>query len=249
MGYNFSAIEEKWLSRWKNEKAFEPKPNGKKFLLTVPWPYCNGALHIGHGRTYTVGDIVARYKRMRGFNVLYPMGFHISGTPVLAFSKKIEHGDQTTINLYKSYLELYGDDPSKVSEFSVPSNIASYFSERIINDFTNMGFSIDWTRKFTSGEPIYNKFVEWQFRLLQEKKLIKIGDYPILYSAEEGNPVGEDDILEGDTDKVSITQFTGVFFYVGNDILLASTVRPETLDGVTNIFLNPEAQYCRIRMR
>jgi leucyl-tRNA synthetase len=249
VGYNFSAIEEKWLSRWKNEKAFEPKPNGKKFLLTVPWPYCNGALHIGHGRTYTVGDIVARYKRMRGFNVLYPMGFHISGTPVLAFSKKIEHGDQTTINLYKSYLELYGDDPSKVSEFSVPSNIASYFSERIINDFTNMGFSIDWTRKFTSGEPIYNKFVEWQFRLLQEKKLIKIGDYPILYSAEEGNPVGEDDILEGDTDKVSITQFTGVFFYVGNDILLASTVRPETLDGVTNIFLNPEAQYCRIRMR
>ncbi len=249
MAYDFNAIEEKWLRRWKEERVFEPRPTGKKFLLTVPWPYCNGALHIGHGRTYTVGDIVSRYKRMRGLNVLYPMGFHISGTPILAFSKKIEHGDQATINLYRSYLELYGDDPSKVSEFSIPSNIASYFSEKIINDFTNMGFSIDWTRKFTSGEPIYNKFIEWQFRLLQEKNLIKRGDYPILYSPEEGNPVGEDDILEGDTDKVSITQFTGVFFYCGNDILLASTVRPETLDGVTNIFLNPNANYCRIRMQ
>jgi leucyl-tRNA synthetase len=249
VAYDFNAIEEKWLRRWKEERVFEPRPTGKKFLLTVPWPYCNGALHIGHGRTYTVGDIVSRYKRMRGLNVLYPMGFHISGTPILAFSKKIEHGDQATINLYRSYLELYGDDPSKVSEFSIPSNIASYFSEKIINDFTNMGFSIDWTRKFTSGEPIYNKFIEWQFRLLQEKNLIKRGDYPILYSPEEGNPVGEDDILEGDTDKVSITQFTGVFFYCGNDILLASTVRPETLDGVTNIFLNPNANYCRIRMQ
>ncbi len=248
MGYDFNAIEEKWLRRWKEGKAFEPKIGGKKFLLTVPWPYCNGALHIGHGRTYTVGDIVSRYRRMAGFNVLYPMGFHISGTPILAFSKKIEHGDPATVNLYRSYLELYGDDPSRVSEFSVPSNIASYFSEKIINDFTNMGFSIDWTRKFTSGEPIYNKFIGWQFRILQEKGLIKRGDYPILYSAEEGNPVGEDDILEGDTDKVSITQFTGVFFYAGDDILLASTVRPETLDGVTNIFINPDAEYCRIRM-
>ncbi len=248
MPYDFNSIEDKWLKKWQDEKAFEPKPVGKKFLLTVPWPYCNGALHIGHGRTYTVGDIVARYKRMRGYNVLYPMGFHISGTPILAFSKKIEKGDRSTIELYKSYLELYGDDPSKVSEFSVPSNIADYFSEKIINDFTNMGFSIDWTRKFTSGEPIYNKFVEWQFGILQRKNLIKKGDYPILYSAEEGNPVGEDDILEGDTDKVSITQFIGVFFYVGDDILLASTVRPETLDGVTNLFLNPEVRYCRIRM-
>ncbi|MGC8561591.1 MAG: leucine--tRNA ligase [Thermoplasmata archaeon] len=249
MTYDFNSIEEKWLRRWKEGKVFEPKMDGAKFLITVPWPYCNGALHIGHGRTYTIGDIVARYKRMKGLNVLYPMGFHISGTPILAFSKKIENGDAQTINLYRSYLELYGDDPSKVSEFAVPENIAAYFSERIINDFTNMGFSIDWTRKFTSGEPIYNKFVEWQFNILEEKHLIKRGDYPILYSAEEGNPVGEDDILEGDTDKVSITQFTGVFFYFGNDILLASTVRPETLDGVTNIFMNPEIQYCRIRMR
>ncbi|MEM2615614.1 MAG: leucine--tRNA ligase [Thermoplasmatales archaeon] len=248
MEYDFNLIEEKWKKKWEEAHIFEPKMNGKKFLITVPWPYCNGALHIGHGRTYTIGDIVARYRRMIGYNVLYPMGFHISGTPILAFSKKIERGDDQTIKLYRSYLELYGDDPDRVKEFAEPSRIAEYFSEKIINDFTNMGFSIDWTRKFTSGEPIYNKFVEWQFSLLLEKGLIKRGDYPILYDTTEGNPVGEDDIIEGDTDKVSITQFTGVFFEVGRDILIASTLRPETLEGVTNIFINPDASYARIRM-
>lgn len=246
--YEFNTIEEKWLKKWKEDKVFVPERKGSKFLITVPWPYCNGALHIGHGRTYTIGDIVARYKRMSGLNVLYPMGFHISGTPIIAFSKKVERGDAETINLYRSYLELYGDDASKVSEFSIPSNIADYFSDKIINDFTNMGFSIDWTRRFTSGEPIYNKFVAWQFSILQNKGLIKRGDYPILYSADEGNPVGEDDILEGDTDKVSITQYSGVFFFIDGDILLASTLRPETLEGVTNLFLNPEVEYCRIKM-
>jgi len=248
MDYDFNSIEEKWKKRWQEEHVFEPRTGGKKFLITVPWPYCNGALHIGHGRTYTIGDIIARYKRMAGYNVLYPMGFHISGTPILAFSKKIERGDRGTIDLYKSYLELYGDDPTRVTEFSKPEKIAEYFSEKIINDFTNMGFSIDWTRKFTSGEPIYNKFVEWQFSLLLEMGLIRKGDYPLLYDPVEGNPVGEDDILEGDTDKVSITQFTGVFFRFGDDILIASTLRPETLEGVTNLFINPDADYVRISM-
>ncbi|MEM0127488.1 MAG: leucine--tRNA ligase [Thermoplasmatales archaeon] len=248
MNYDFNSVEEKWKRKWEEEHAFEPRIDGRKFMITVPWPYCNGALHIGHGRTYTIGDIVARFKRMTGYNVLYPMGFHISGTPILAFSKKIEKGDEQTVNLYRSYLELYGDNPDRVKEFSEPTRIAAYFSDKIINDFTNMGFSIDWTRKFSSGEPIYNKFVEWQFSLLLEKGLIKRGDYPILYDPNEGNPVGEDDILEGDTDKVSITQFTGVFFRVGEDILIASTLRPETLEGVTNLFINPEGRYVRIKM-
>lgn len=248
MSYNFNLIEEKWRKRWEEEHIFEPKIGDKKYLITVPWPYCNGALHIGHGRTYTTADIIARYKRMKGFNVLYPMAFHISGTPILAFSKKIENGDTQTIDLYREYLSLYGDNPDIVKEFSEPENIAAYFSTKIVSDFKNMGLSIDWTRIFNSGEPIYNKFVEWQFSILKEKELLKQGDYPILYSPSEGNPVGEDDILEGDTNKVSITQFTAVFFSLGKEILLASTVRPETLIGVTNLFINPESEYCKIRM-
>jgi len=248
MSYDFKSIERKWERRWEEGHVFEPKVDGRKFFITVPWPYCNGALHIGHGRTYTIADILARYKRMKGFNVLYPMAFHISGTPILAFSKKIEAGDEKTVELYREYLELYGDDPGKVTEFSKPENIASYFSTKIVSDFRNIGLSIDWTRIFNSGEPVYNRFVEWQFSILKEKGLLKQGDYPLLYSPSEGNPVGEDDILEGDTNKVSVTQYTAVFFKTEQGILLASTVRPETLIGVTNLFVNPGADYCRVRI-
>ncbi len=219
---------------------------GRKFLLTVPYPYANGALHIGHGRTYTIGDIMARYLRMKGFNVLYPMAFHISGTPILGFAKKIENGDRSTIELYKSYLELYGDSPEKIKEFSKPENIAQYFATKIMNDFNNMGFSIDWSRIFNTGEPIYNKFVEWQFRRLDALGLIKRGDYPILYSMAEGNPVGEDDIADGDIDKVSILEFVTVLFKYDNLYFGASTLRPETLEGVTNIFVNPSGRYVKI---
>ena len=248
MEYDFNAIEEKWQQVWDRNRLFEPKMDGRKFLLTVPYPYCNGVLHIGHGRTYSTADVFARFKRMMGYDVLYPMAFHISGTPILGFSKKIENGDRGTIDLYRSYLELYGDDPELVSEFARPEKIAEYFSTKIINDFKNLGLSIDWTRQFNSGEPIYNRFVEWQFSKLMKKGYLKQGDYPILFSPKEGNPVGEDDIQDGDTDKVSIIEFTSVFFRSGEEILLASTLRPETLEGVTNLFVNPRARYVRFRM-
>ncbi len=243
MVYNYEDIEYRWQNLWDKDKIFEPSIGGKKFFITVPYPYCNGALHIGHGRTYTIADIFARFKRMEGYNVLFPMAFHISGTPILAFSKKIERGDKGTIELYKSYLELYGDNPEKVQEFAKPENIANYFASKIINDFKNMGLSIDWTRQFNSGEKIYNKFVEWQFKKLEEKGYLKQGDYPLLYSPADGNPVGEDDIQEGDTDKVSIIEFVSVFFKLDNITLLASSLRPETLEGVTNLFVNPDADY------
>ncbi len=248
MPYDFGRIESKWLQRWEADKIFQPTETGKKYLLTVPYPYANGALHIGHGRTYTIGDIMARYLRMKGYNVLYPMGFHISGTPILGFAKKIEKGDKATIDLYKSYLELYGDNPDLIKEFSKPENIANYFANKIISDFSNMGFSIDWSRVFNTGEPIYNKFIEWQFRKLHSMGLIKQGDYPILYSIAEGNPVGEDDIADGDVDKVSILEFVTVLFQFEDKYLGASTLRPETLEGVTNLFINPNGMYTIIEL-
>ncbi|MGY5877071.1 MAG: class I tRNA ligase family protein, partial [Candidatus Thorarchaeota archaeon] len=71
----FAKFEKKWQKRWKKDKIFEADPisGKKKFFLTSPFPYPNGALHIGHGRTYTLADFIARYKRMQGYNVLFPM--------------------------------------------------------------------------------------------------------------------------------------------------------------------------------
>ncbi len=250
---DFAAIERKWQRKWQNDKIFEPKvENKKKFFITVPYPYMSGSLHIGHGRTFTMGDIIARFKRLQGYNVLFPIAFHVTGTPVLAIADAIKAGDEKVINLYKEYVRIYEDDENRVEEivssFVNPENIARYFAEKTQQDFIGMGYSIDWRRKFHTAEPIYNKFVEWQFKKLYDKGVIKKGKYPITYSIEDGNPVGEDDIEDGDTNKVSIMEFTAIKFQFEDGYLVAATLRPETIFGVTNLWVNPNATYCRVKV-
>jgi len=82
-------MEEKWRNEWQNQRVFEadPNPTKPKFYMTVAYPYPNSPQHVGHGRTYTLTDVHARYKRMRGYNVLFPMAFHYTGTPVLAIER------------------------------------------------------------------------------------------------------------------------------------------------------------------
>ncbi len=245
------SIEKKWQKAWKENRVFEANPvEGKpKFFITVPYPYANGPLHIGHGRTYTIGDIIARYKRLRGYNVLYPMAFHITGTPIVAFSDMISRGDEKTIELYTEYVKMYVEDEKEVSKiiesFKDPLNLAVFFAEKIQRDFEELGYSIDWRRKFHTGEPIYNKFVTWQFYKLMEKGLITRGDHIVTYCLLHGQPEGEDDIVDADVNPVEVVEYTAVKFQLVDtgEYLLAATLRPETLLGVTNVWVHPEATY------
>ena len=244
-----SEIEKKWQKLWREAGAFEPDPDEgrKKFLITVPYPYTNDSLHVGHGRTYTLADVVARFHRIIGENVLFPMAFHQSGTPILAFSKRVASGDSKLITLYREHLQEYEASRERIDEvlesFKEPSGIADYFSEVIINDFTRLGFSIDWRRRFNTAEPIYQNFVTWQFLKLKELGMIKQGDYPVLYSAEDENAVGEDDIKDGDTDKVSIEELTVVLFSGPDYDLAAASLRPETIYGTTNLWISGNGDY------
>ncbi|MGB7533614.1 MAG: leucine--tRNA ligase [Halobacteriota archaeon] len=251
---NIKKTEEKWQRRWKESKIFdaeiEQKGGKKKFFLTVPYPYTSGPLHIGHGRTNTIGDIIARFKRLQGYNVLFPMAFHVTGTPILAIADSIAKGDQEVVARYKDYVSIY-EDASKIdgiiSSFSRAERVADFFAERISEDFERMGYSIDWRRKFNTTEPMYNKFIEWQFKKLYDKGVIKKGSYPITYSIEDNSPVGEDDIEEGDTNKVTITEHTTIKFGVSDDTyLIAATLRPETVFGVTNLWIKPTAKYVKV---
>ncbi len=248
----WKTYEDKWQKRWDEQRTFVPKarnaPGQKKFFITVPYPYTSGALHIGHGRTYTLGDVIARFKRLQGFNVLFPMAFHISGSPILSISEKIKKEDTKTLALYREYLRIYeGDDHPKISKilesFKEPKNVANYFADKIQIDFKSIGYSIDWTRKFNTGMPRYNKFIEWQFTKLKEKGVLVKGKYPILWSIDGDQPVGEDDIVDGDTNKVSINEFTGLYFESEFGFFIAATLRPETVFGATNIWLNPDKYY------
>jgi len=95
-------VAHKWQTKWEEAKVYESNPNSNrsKFFTTVAFPYPNSPWHIGHGRTYVTGDILARYKRMRGYNVLFPMAFHYTGTPIMAMADAIAKGDKELIETF-----------------------------------------------------------------------------------------------------------------------------------------------------
>ncbi len=249
MEYKPREIEKKWQKIWEESQIFEANPNKniEKKFITSPYPYASGPSHIGHGRSYVNGDIFARYYRAKGYNVLYPMAFHITGTPVLAISSSIEREEENMIARMKEYVELHTQDDKTVDEivksFKEPWNIVKYFSNVIKCDMKAIGMSLDWRREFTSGDPIYNKLIEWQFQKFKEKGYIEKGEYPILFCSRCNNAVGEDDIASGDELDLGINEFILIKFPFDDGYLVASTLRPETIYGVTNIWVNPSSTY------
>ncbi|MFX0037039.1 MAG: leucine--tRNA ligase [Candidatus Hermodarchaeota archaeon] len=249
--YNPQELEKKWQDKWQRARIFEANPdsNKEKIFITSPYPYASGTLHIGHGRSFINGDIFARYYRAKGYNVLYPMAFHITGTPVLAISSSIEREDQKTISRMKEYVSLHTEDQQEVEKvvqsFVDPWNVVKYFSNTMKIDFKSVGMSLDWRREFTTGDKIYNKFIEWQYFHLKERGYLEKGEYPILYCPHDNNAVGEDDISRGDELDLNINQYICIKFPFEEGFLVASTLRPETIYGVTNIWIKPEGKYIK----
>ena len=96
-------IEQKWQSKWESTHVFEAEPDQKKqkVMVTFPYPYMNGPLHVGHTFTATRVDSYARFKRMQGYNVLWPWGWHWTGQPLLGASQRIARGDQEYIRVLR----------------------------------------------------------------------------------------------------------------------------------------------------
>ena len=251
---DFSKIEKKWQDKWEKEKIFEVEvdKNKKKFFFTTPYPYISGSLHLGHGRAVTESDIYTRYKRMSGENVLFSLGFHISGTPVLGISTAIKNKDPDKIKLYESYVSAYEKDKKKVKSivksFEDPNKLVEFFIPRMINEYKQLGLSIDWTRTFNSGDPEHQQLVSWQFQKYKEKGYLKQGKYPVLYSIEDQSSMGEDDIQEGDADPVEKQEFTLLKFKLRDKFLVAATLRPETVFGQTNLWVNPKIEYFEVKV-
>lgn len=236
---DWTQIEEKWRKRWADERQFESNPGpGKKFFVTVAYPYPNSPQHIGHGRTYTLADVHARFMRMRGYNVLFPMAFHYTGTPILGMARRVQEGDA---ELLENFRKLYKVPEEKIAEFSEPVKIADYFHEEIKAGMIEMGYSIDWRREFTTIDPFYNRFIEWQFRKLREHGLVVQGTHPVGWCPRDQNPVSQHDTL-GDVEP-SFTEYTVIKFRQGKYVLPTATLRPETIFGVTNIWVNPSISY------
>ena len=101
------AIEDKWMNIWGEKKIFEADPDQtrEKVFVTVPFPYMNGPLHIGHAFTSVRIDVYARYKRMQGYDVLFPWAWHWTGQPIVAAAERLSNGDKAML---KEFVEIDG---------------------------------------------------------------------------------------------------------------------------------------------
>jgi len=249
-------IEQKWQKKWKEEGAWDVKADldKEKYFVNFAYPYANSVMHIGHGRTIAITDVIGRYQRLRGKQVLYPLGYHISGTPVLAVADGIKRGDEKTIKQVRDAISDYEKDTKKQDElietFKNPENIANFFSQTIEESLDSVGMSITYERQFTTGEPLYNSFIQWQYEKLKENGLLKQGKYPILYSAADENAVGEDDIKDGDIDKVGLSEMTLIYAKLEDkdEYLVAATLRPDALFGITNMYVKSDMDLVKLKV-
>jgi leucyl-tRNA synthetase len=237
--FNPGAFEDEAHERWAH--AFEANPDRlEKFYLNVAFPYPSGAMHVGHGRTYIVPDVIARFWRMKGKQVLFPMGFHVTGAPVVGISKRIANADPKTIHLYR---DLYKVPQNVLDEFTDPLTIVRHFAAEYQRVMTACGLSIDWRRRFITVDPSYSRFIEWQWKHLYEAGHVIKGAHPVRFCTVDDNPVGDHDLLEGD--KAEVIKFTLVMFRFEGAFIPTATLRPETIHGVTNLWANPKVTYVK----
>jgi len=246
--YNYQEIEEKWQKQWLEKKIYESKKeNKKKFFLHFAYPGVSGYLHVGHMRGFTYCDIIARYKRMTGHSVLFPAGFHASGIPSVGFAKKVERKDPTTIKSLKEY----GASENLIKKLTDPKEVVKYFGEVYVEDYwKKFGFLIDYSRIMSTISEGYKKFIEWQFKKLKQKNLLVQKPHFAPFCANCG-PVAVDksetDISQGGS--AEILEFTTIKFTMeDNTVLPAATLRPETIFGVTNMWINPDVNYVKAKI-
>ncbi len=238
-------IEAKWQQKWEEAKIFEADPDVKrqKCFVTFPYPYMNGPLHVGHGFSATRVDAYARFKRMQGYNVLFPWAWHWTGQPLAGASERVRKGDQEFIRALR---EIDGVPEAELRRFGDPLYMAQYYTDEGKEAAKEAGFSIDWRREFHTVQPTFQKFVEWQYERLREKGCVTKGTHPVVWCPHDESPTGDADRQEGEG--IVPEEYTLIKFKYEEAYLPAATFRPETIYGVTNLWLNPDATYVKARV-
>ncbi|MDH5713283.1 MAG: leucine--tRNA ligase [Candidatus Bathyarchaeota archaeon] len=240
-------IEEKWRKAWEEARIFEadPDPTRRKCMVTFPFSYMNGPLHVGHGFTATRVDAYARFKRMQGYNVLFPWAWHWTGETIAGASERVKGGDEDFVRALR---EIDGVSEENLKKFVDPAYMASYYTKESRKAVRRMGFSIDWRREFhtTSLCPTFSKFIEWQCEQLREMGYIIQGTYPVVWCPHDKSPTGDHDRQEGEG--VVPEEYMLMKFRMEDTYLPAATFRPETIYGVTNMFIHPDADYVKARV-
>ncbi len=177
MAYPFAKIEKKWQKYWDEKQTFRTEDDGDKpkYYVLDMFPYPSGAgLHVGHPEGYTATDIMARYKRMKGFNVLHPMGWDAFGLPA------------------EQYAIQTGTHPKITTE----KNIAKFRKQ-----LKALGFSYDWSREVNTTDPKYYKWTQWIFLQLYKKGLAYISEVPVNWCPALGTVLANEEVINGKSER------------------------------------------------
>jgi leucyl-tRNA synthetase len=175
--YVAQEIEPKWQKYWERQKTFKTSDDSlkPKFYALDMFPYPSGAgLHVGHPEGYTATDIISRYKRMRGFNVLHPMGWDAFGLPAE------QHALDT------------GEHPRKITKI----NIDTYRRQ-----IKSLGFSYDWDREFSTTDPDYYKWTQWIFLQLYKKGLAYVDEVPVNWCPALRTVLANEEVINGKSER------------------------------------------------
>ncbi|MFT4923487.1 MAG: leucyl-tRNA synthetase, partial [Haloarculaceae archaeon] len=247
MDYEPQTIESEWRKRWAEAGRYEADAgDGEATFITVPYPYPSGGMHIGHARTYTVPDVYARYRRLQGDNVLFPIAWHVTGTPIIGAVERLKKGDEAQLETLE---DAFNVPESDLRDLETPMGYARYFIEdgdcSYKAGMQGLGLSIDWRREFTTNDDRYSKFITWQYESLRDRNRLEKGLHPVKYCTNEQNPVTTHDLLEGE--EAEFQEYTLIRFEMALDgervLAPMATLRPETVQGVTNAYAHPDGEY------
>ena len=172
--YSFQEIETKWQKYWSSHDSFKSEDNTSdkpKYYILDMFPYPSGSgLHVGHVEGYTATDIIARYKRMKGFNVLHPMGWDAFGLPAEQYAIKT------------------GQHPKATTQ----KNVATYKDQ-----IDKVGISTDWSREINTTDPDYYKWTQWIFLELYKKGLAYESSAPVNWCPELGTVLANEEVIDG----------------------------------------------------
>ena len=172
--YNHMKIEQKWQKFWDENKTFKTDvydTSKPKYYVLDMFPYPSGdGLHVGHPRGYTATDVIARYKRSQGFNVLHPIGWDAFGLPAEQFALKT------------------GNHPDEFTKLNI---------QNFTRQLKSLGLSYDWDRELSTTDPQYYKWTQWIFTKLYDQGLAYIDEKPVNFCPELGTVLANEEVING----------------------------------------------------
>ncbi|MCC8417596.1 MAG: valine--tRNA ligase [Rickettsia endosymbiont of Bryobia graminum] len=223
--YNFNESENKWQKFWQEQKTYAWNPYESRensFVIDTPPPTVSGQLHIGHVYSYTQADFIVRYKRMKGKNVFYPMGFDDNGLP--------------TERLVEKQKQVKAASMERSKFIEICQEVIESEEIKFRSLFNQIALSVDWNLEYQTISPLSRKISQMSFLDLVEKGGIYRDNQPILWDPVDGTALAQADI----EDKERVSMMNDIIFNTDNGQKLhIATTRPELLPACVAVFYNP----------